>query len=280
MTDINLEQLKAEDWRFYLKKIGDKKYMIGQRTLSGSKKRESMSLGRKDKKPELWKQLEDAGLTSTKNVKVHVPIEDPAKTRSLTDLQKKVDAANRTIEKQFKTIEKQSSQLKKKSVLIEKLQQKIRIAKKLKEGRGSSYTLSKSQFNRLSGISHLDGGKRPVIIIDELLTMELKFRKYKISFADFRRIKKLLDEAIHKKWTPKELVSCMTKLWNQDIHILPPKTVAKLVELVKIVQERKWKLDNFVTFATTYYNQMYWSKKYDRGEISKDQFMREMKVYV
>jgi hypothetical protein len=85
----------------------------------------------------------------------------------------------------------------------------------------SRQMLSDEQTKRLLGISHLEGGKEPLIIIDELLERDAKLRKtYKMSFKDTKSVADFLDLAANGGWEVPSLLSMVTRLWNSGfIHL-------------------------------------------------------------
>lgn len=163
---------------------------------------------------------------------------------------------------------------------IKKKREKKVKTREVNEGEVFYYTLTKEQNRRLDGIVHLEHGKDASIILDELLERDLKFRKNKISFAKVKQLTEFLDEALPRKWTVKMLVDYMTNLWNLGIHTQSPEVVNKLIELVQILNERGWDLNEFVNYTTNYHNQLYWYGRYKRGEISKEVAIQKLKRYV
>jgi hypothetical protein len=113
--------------------------------------------------------------------------------------------------------------------------------------------LSDEQTKRLLGISHLEGGKEPLIIIDELLDRDAKLRNtYKLSFKDTKMIADFLNLAIGKGWQVPWLLSVETYLWNSGFMDLDQQALKWLADLLKQVKHSGLKVEDLMrTFRKT-----------------------------
>jgi hypothetical protein len=113
--------------------------------------------------------------------------------------------------------------------------------------------LSDEQTKRLLGISHLEGGKDPLIIIDELLNRDAKLRKaYRLSLKDTKMMVDFLNLAIEKGWQVPWLLSIQTCLWNSGFMDLDQQALEWLANLLKEVKRNGLKAEDLVrTFKKT-----------------------------
>ncbi|MGD1055043.1 MAG: hypothetical protein ABR867_03065 [Nitrososphaerales archaeon] len=102
--------------------------------------------------------------------------------------------------------------------------------------------LTENQERRLLAICHLEGGKDPSLVLDEILYRDMKFRKlYKLSMPDTARVAGYLDEATKRGWSIHDspsILDCLTEAWNAGVIALEPALVTSLTELAREIQRR------------------------------------------
>jgi hypothetical protein len=138
--------------------------------------------------------------------------------------------------------------------------------------------LTEAQTKRLLGMSHLEGGKDPLIIVDELMNRDSELRReFKLSFKDTSTVSGFLNMAVGRGWsvsTSPNIVDFCTQLWNLGIQQLPPETVSGLIQILNALKASKWDPTQFVREATDAKNSVYWFTEYKAGRISANDFKR------
>ncbi|MEM3356900.1 MAG: TusE/DsrC/DsvC family sulfur relay protein [Candidatus Bathyarchaeia archaeon] len=151
---------------------------------------------------------------------------------------------------------------------------------RVEEVSSTRLTLTEEQTRRLFGISHLEKGKDPSLIVDELLDGDSLLRKkYKLSLSDTKLIAKFLRAAVDRGWSTTSnpnIVDFITYLWNCGVQNLPAETVSGLVNLVNDLRARKWNPSEFVKEATDIHNAVYWYRQYKAGFISVEEFKQKV----
>lgn len=138
--------------------------------------------------------------------------------------------------------------------------------------------LTEAQTKRLLGMSHLEGGKDPLIIVDELMDRDSELRrKYKLSFKDTSTVSGFLNMAVGRGWSVSaspNIVDFCTQLWNLGIQQLPPETISGLIQILNTLKASQWDPTQFVREATDARNSVYWFREYKAGRINANDFKR------
>lgn len=144
--------------------------------------------------------------------------------------------------------------------------------------------LTEEQTKRLLGISHLEGGTDPLLIIDELLDQDSDLRKtYKLSFQDTKLVVDFLKTSAGRGWlvhSNPNIVECVTHLWNCGVQNLEPNTVDGLIAILKDLKSSGWDPSNFVKEATGVSNLIYYYKQYKKGSITVSEFQQKAIGYL
>ncbi|MEM3627727.1 MAG: TusE/DsrC/DsvC family sulfur relay protein [Candidatus Bathyarchaeia archaeon] len=142
------------------------------------------------------------------------------------------------------------------------------------------FMLTEEQTKRLLAISHLEGGKDPLLIIDELLDRDAQLRKrYGLKLRDTKLVSEFLGVALQRGWATSSnpnIVNFVTHLWNCGIQNLPPETVSGLISLLNDLRARRWNPSEFVKEATDIHNAVYWYRQYKAGYISAQEFKQKV----
>lgn len=139
-------------------------------------------------------------------------------------------------------------------------------------------TLTGDLTKRLLGVSHLERGKDPSLIIEELLDRDAKLRKnYKLSLANTKAIGGFLDLMTARKWKVQEAADVVTRLWNCGFFNLDLKSANRVISFVKDLNERKWEVNRFIDVATEYYSDIYYFDQYKLGNISREALKARLK---
>jgi len=142
-------------------------------------------------------------------------------------------------------------------------------------------TLTERQSQRLFGLLHLEGGKNPLEIVDELLNADQNRRNsYNLSFADESLVARFVASAMsHGPWpNVDELVSFIKQVLNYRIDQLPREVAFSLVQLAQEAIIRNWDLAEFVDQATRSHNIVNIFLQYTRGEISSQRAMQSLRA--
>ncbi|MFH0896897.1 MAG: hypothetical protein V1850_02465 [Candidatus Bathyarchaeota archaeon] len=144
--------------------------------------------------------------------------------------------------------------------------------------------LSEEQSKRLWGLSHLEKGKDPQLIIDELFDRDSTLRKtYNLSLSDTRLVAEFLKAAVDRGWSMSSspnVVDFVTDLWNCGVSNLTLGTVKGLISILKDLEKRKWLAVDFVDYVTRHQNELLWYSQYMRGDISFEEFRGRIAPYV
>ena len=122
-------------------------------------------------------------------------------------------------------------------------------------------TLTEEQTMRLLGISHLEGGKDPLVVVDELLNYDSKMRKYGLTFSKMKVLSEALDEALRRGWkinAEPDFVSAVTEAYNLGLLSRPPETLKFLLEVLNWAKRKGWEPLEFVNYVTRHYNELYY----------------------
>jgi len=144
-------------------------------------------------------------------------------------------------------------------------------------------TLTEEQTMRLLGISHLEGGKDPLVVVDELLNYDSKMRRYGLTFSRMKVLSEALEEALQRGWkinAEPDFVSAVTKAHNLGLLHWPPETVKSLLEVLSWAKRKGWGPFDFADYVTRHYNELSCYMSYSKGEMSYEEFKRRMERYV
>lgn len=82
-----------------------------------------------------------------------------------------------------------------------------------------TYTLTEQQMQRLRTISHLEKGKAPSKVIDELLEYDSSLRlEFKLKNDDLNQINEFIKSASRRGWDRDSLLNMITKIWNAGFN--------------------------------------------------------------
>jgi len=143
--------------------------------------------------------------------------------------------------------------------------------------------LSEEQTRRLYGLSHLEGGKDPLVVLDELLNYDSKMRRYGLTLSKRRVLSEALEAALQRGWkinAEPDFVDAVTKAHNLGILSWPAETVRFLLEVFNWAKSKGWNPFDFADYVTRHYNELVYYMRYLKGEISFEEFKRRMEPYV
>ncbi|MCJ7630939.1 hypothetical protein MUP77_00865, partial [Candidatus Bathyarchaeota archaeon] len=93
--------------------------------------------------------------------------------------------------------------------------------------------LTEEQTRRILGISHIEKGKDPSIIMNELFDRDASLRKtYNLSFKDTKNVADFLEVATRRRWKLPWLLSIMARLWNSGFMHLDQQSLKCLSDLL------------------------------------------------
>ncbi|MEM3040928.1 MAG: hypothetical protein QXG97_02725 [Nitrososphaerota archaeon] len=140
--------------------------------------------------------------------------------------------------------------------------------------------LSEAQTRRLYGLSHLEGGKDPLIIVDELLSRDAELRgTYKLSMKDTRLVAGFLKAAAERGWrttSNPNILTLITHLWKCGVQRLEPEIAKALAEIVEKLWELGWDPAEFVAEAADARSLVNYYFRFKRGELSLEEFRRRV----
>jgi len=120
-------------------------------------------------------------------------------------------------------------------------QKKKAMAVKDRSEPSSRIMLADSQSARIQGISHLEGGKDPWMIIDELLDRDTYLRKEKgLSLDDVKAVFDYIERAKKRRWKVGWLIGIQTKLWNAGLMGMSSRDVENLAVFLEEMQKLGW----------------------------------------
>ncbi len=178
-------------------------------------------------------------------------------------------------------------------VPVERIRKTAKATAALREGRKgdvhretalSRLILTEEQTKRLLGLSHLEGGRDPLLIMDQLLDLDTVLRKeFKLTLEDIARVAVFLKYAVSIGWRIKQdpdLLDCLTRAWNLGLLGLEPRAVQYLVEVLEDAQARGWKPNEFANYVTKFYNGILAYIMYEKGLICFEEFRRRVETHV
>lgn len=174
----------------------------------------------------------------------------------------------------------------------ERLEQTAKATERIKMGRDvveeqedveGRITLSEEQTKRLLGISHLEGGRDPLQILDELLDYDSALRSMDLDLSQVKMIQKFLSEAQDRGWkldSKPNLLNHIAGLYNVGFTNFEPRTINALVRLIQEIERNGWTVKNFVGYVTRIYKMLIPYIAYMHGQISYEEFRRRVEPYV
>jgi hypothetical protein len=99
--------------------------------------------------------------------------------------------------------------------------------------------LSEAQTKRLLGLSHLEDGKDPLLIIDELLDRDSKLRMTcRLSFKGTKAVADFLELATSRGWEVPPLLSMVMRMWNSGFMHLDQHSLKCLSDMLTEMKSR------------------------------------------
>jgi len=146
-----------------------------------------------------------------------------------------------------------------------------------------SYFLTEDQTKKILGLSYWEGGKDLSQVLDEILELELKNRRVKLTLKERKMIWSFLESAFNNGWKIGEdpdIIQFIISLWNLGIHRQDPEIIKGIIETVKCLRVKNWKISAFVDYATRHKNQFQLYRAYMDKKITKEEFYKEIEAYV
>jgi hypothetical protein len=144
-------------------------------------------------------------------------------------------------------------------------------------------TLTEAQTRRLLGLSHLEGGKDPLVIVDELLDYDSKARRYGLTLEKMKMLSEFLEEALQIGWRIKSqpsIVEALTKAHNIGFLSWPPESAKFFVEVLEWARKKGWNPFDFADYVTRHHNELTYYMRYIMGEITFEEFKQRIMSYV
>jgi hypothetical protein len=127
-------------------------------------------------------------------------------------------------------------------------------------------TLTEEQTMRILAVSHLEHGRDPLQIVDDLLNNDSTMRNGPdLTFADVARVRNFLESM---KWADRDAVAFLKRLSNLGIDNLPPDIAQALISVATEAAQHGWNIPEFVREATGAHTMMGLYTKCRTGEIS------------
>jgi hypothetical protein len=143
--------------------------------------------------------------------------------------------------------------------------------------------LTEEQTKRLLGLSHLEGRKDPLVIIDELLDYDSKARKYGLSLAKRKRLSEALEAALQNGWrinSQPSFVEALMKAHKMGFLSWSYETVKFFMEVFDWAEKKGWSPFEFAEYVTRHYNELICYIRYMKGEITFEEFKRRIEPYI
>ena len=144
-------------------------------------------------------------------------------------------------------------------------------------------TLTEDQTKRLFGMSHLEDGEDPLLIVDELLDRDSFIRKqFNLSLLDTKRVAEFLKKAVDGGWSVSaqpNIIECVTNLHNCGIQNLSSETVNGLIQILKDLKTHKLDPTQFVAEASQVQSGIYLLRQYRAGYITLQDFKQKVAVF-
>ena len=161
--------------------------------------------------------------------------------------------------------------------------EKATEASKAKEGQTTQQNiphrlmLTEKQTKDLETIAYIEGRKDPLLIIDEFLDRDQKYRKtFDLSLEKIKIVADFLGELVDRGWTKEVVVDYLVDLWNSGYSSLEFPEGDEILRFFKDLKKRKWDPMKFVSYATENHNLFTWYIEYEQGNISFKEFEKQM----
>ena len=144
-------------------------------------------------------------------------------------------------------------------------------------------TLTEEQTGRIYGIVQLEGGKDPVLIVDDMLDLDYKARKRKLSLAKRKKVSEFLEVALERGWkvnTAPDIIASLTKAHNLGLLTYSPETLRYFISVLEWARKSKWSPFDFVNYVTQSKNLLMLYMMAKQNRISRQEFERRASQYV
>ena len=141
-------------------------------------------------------------------------------------------------------------------------------------------SLTQEQVGRLLGLSHLEGGKCPSVILDEVLNRDTQLRSLLEKPEDLGRTVEALNALLRAGFKFEELGTALGRLWRLGAFNYSRETIEGLTEIVASLKIRGLKIDEFVRDASDAESSLHWFFKYKNGEITAREYAVKAGVHV
>jgi hypothetical protein len=145
---------------------------------------------------------------------------------------------------------------------------------------GSLVSLTQEQTGRLLGLSHLEGGKDPTVILDEMLDRDAQLRSLLEKPEDLGQTVEALNALLRAGFKFEELGTVLRRLWRLGILNYPRETLEGLAEIVTSLRLKGWNSGDFVRDAASAESSLHWYFKYKQGEITAREYAIKAGVHI
>ena len=137
---------------------------------------------------------------------------------------------------------------------------------------GSLVSLSQEQVGRLLGLSHLEGGKDPRVVLDEMLDRDTQLRSLLEKPENLGQTVEALNALMRGGFKFEELGTALGRLGRLGILNYPRETLEGLAEIVTSLRLKGLKIDEFVRDAADAESSLHWFFKYKNSEITAREY--------
>ena len=140
----------------------------------------------------------------------------------------------------------------------------------------SRLVLTQEQEGRVLGISQLEGGLAPSLIIDKMLNLDTEMRKeYHLNLKEIKLVSQFLNDAHNIEWTDSELLKIITHLSNNGFMKLNANALKDLNWILSNYDKNFWgSINDFLTYVNEHASSISAFKSYLNNEISIDQMYK------
>ena len=128
--------------------------------------------------------------------------------------------------------------------------------------------LSAEMTRRLLGVSYLEGGKDPNVVLGELFDRDSTVRKLTQRPEHVATVVGFVEKALEWKWEMNGLIDAVTRSWNAGLLNIDPASAKRVIDFVENLRSRQWDIVTFVDYATKHSKGIDLQARYMRGEIS------------
>jgi hypothetical protein len=137
---------------------------------------------------------------------------------------------------------------------------------------GSLVSLTQEQVGRLLGLSHLEGGKDPRVVLDEMLDRDTQLRSLLEKPENLGQTVEALNALMRGGFKFEELGTALGRLGRLGILNYPRETLEGLAEIVTSLRLKGLKIDEFVRDAADAESSLHWFFKYKNSEITAREY--------